>query len=60
MVNCPLCSSKRVYRSRRNGIIERKLLAIIFVRPFRCGECDYRFFRWSLTANPNASRPATT
>jgi hypothetical protein len=33
---------------------------MLFVRPFRCERCDLRFFRWSVTPNPNSSRPATT
>jgi hypothetical protein len=55
MMSCPLCHSKRIHRSRRKGIIESGILAMIFVRPFRCERCDYRFFRWSLLANPNPS-----
>jgi transposase-like protein len=60
MISCPLCHSKRIYRSKRKGIMEQGILAMIFVRPFRCESCDYRFFRWSLSASPRASRPATT
>jgi len=59
MMSCPLCDSKRIHRSRRKGIMERGILAIIFVRPFRCEGCESRFFGWSLTGNPNASWPAT-
>jgi len=60
MKHCPLCHSERIHQSRRKGIVERILLAMIFVRPLRCERCDYRFFRISLTANINASRHATT
>jgi predicted Zn-ribbon and HTH transcriptional regulator len=60
MLNCPLCHSQRIHQSRRKGIIERAVLAIIFVRPFRCERCDFRFFHWSFTPNPNSSRQATT
>jgi hypothetical protein len=59
-VNCPQCTSERIHQSRRKGIIERRILAVIFVRPFRCERCELRFFRWSRAANPNSSRPATT
>jgi hypothetical protein len=41
-------------------MLERMVLAMMFVRPFRCERCDNRFFRWSLSHNPNASREATT
>jgi predicted Zn-ribbon and HTH transcriptional regulator len=60
MMSCPLCQSKRIHRSRRKGIVEQLILAMILVRPFRCEKCDYRFFRRSLSATPNPSRPATT
>ena len=59
LVNCPQCTSQRIHQSRRRGIMER-ILSMMFVRPFRCEGCDLRFFRWSFTANPNSSRPATT
>lgn len=60
MMSCPLCHSERIHQSKRNGITERKILAAIFVRPFRCERCNFRFFRWSLTPNPNASRQAAS
>ena len=60
MVNCPLCQSKRIYQSRHRGIVERGFLAMIFVRPFRCESCDFRFHRWSLSANPNTARQVTS
>jgi len=44
-MTCPLCRSKRVHRSKRRGIIERTLLTMVFVKPFRCQACDFRFFR---------------
>src|SRR5450755_2013411 len=56
MKHCPLCRSARIHQSRRKGIVERMLLAIVFVRPLRCERCDSRFFRVSLTGNVNASR----
>jgi len=60
MMNCPRCHSERVRRSKRKGIIERRILAMLFIRPFRCGSCDYRFFRWSIPVDPNSSAAATT
>jgi len=29
---------------------------MIFVRPFRCEECDGRFFHWRFSANPDTPR----
>jgi hypothetical protein len=60
MKSCPECGSTKIHLSRRRGIEERIILAMIFVRPFRCLRCDARFYRWSLSANPQASRQATT
>lgn len=45
---CPHCRSKHVHLSRRRNVIERIILAVAFVRPFRCEDCDLRFFRHSL------------
>ena len=51
IVNCPQCTSQRIHQSRRRWIIER-ILAMLFVRAFRCERCDSRFFRWSVTPIP--------
>ena len=59
MMSCPECNSARIHPSRRRGLAERIILAVIFIRPFRCERCDLRFYRWSLSANPRASRQAT-
>lgn len=58
MQSCPICASVSIHPSRRYGFTEKVLLAMIFVRPFRCEWCDARFFRWSLSENPNAARSA--
>lgn len=49
MQRCPQCKSDRIRRSKRRGLIER-VLAIVSLRPFRCGDCKHRFFRttWRL------------
>jgi hypothetical protein len=38
----------------RKGLFEPGILAMIFVRPFRCERCDLRFYRWSFTTNPDS------
>ena len=48
---CPACRSGCVRRSRRKGIVEKTLLTVAFVRPFRCVECGWRFLRPSLRAS---------
>jgi hypothetical protein len=56
---CSQCRSVRVHQSRREGMIEKRLLALFFVRPFRCEECDHRFFRWSFGARNRSSPTAS-
>lgn len=53
-MNCPLCRSQQIHRSRRRGILESAFLKTFFVRPFRCLTCDHRFFRWSINGHPSA------
>ena len=60
MISCPLCHSKRIHRSKRKGIMEQVILAMIFVKPFRCERCDYRFLRQSFNTNHHASRQQAT
>jgi hypothetical protein len=60
MVSCPQCGSEEIHLSKRNGIIDICILTVLFVRPFRCDECDFRFYRWSFSPRPNATGPATT
>jgi len=59
-ISCRRCSSPRTHRSRRKGFLESGLLTMLFVRPFRCEQCDHRFFRWSFSANPGASPAGRT
>jgi hypothetical protein len=59
-IRCPNCESLLIYRSRKKGILERVLLKLIFVHPFRCEGCDSRFFRWSLHEKPIPPRPMPT
>jgi hypothetical protein len=45
MTTCPLCFSSKVAAARRTRAIERGLLTWIGVLPFRCAECQTRFYR---------------
>ena len=60
MINCPHCRSIQIHQSKRKGLLETGILALMLIRPFRCEKCDLRFFRWSLTSTPNSSHPATS
>jgi len=42
---CPLCRSQNVRFSHRKGLLERIFLPLLFLRPYRCDDCDSRFFR---------------
>jgi len=42
--SCPACGGHHVRRSRRNGLVERVLLRVVFIRPYRCLLCDKRFY----------------
>jgi VanZ family protein len=44
---CPACLGRRVYRSRRRGVVEW-FSRLIRLAPFRCGTCRHRFWRFTL------------
>jgi len=41
---CPHCRSLATSRSHRHGSVERYLLRVIGVLPYRCLDCDARFY----------------
>ena len=43
---CPNCESGRIRRSRRRGLVEKVACAVLLVSPYRCEECDQRYFRF--------------
>ena len=51
---CPHCGSAEVFRSHRRGAMERYLLRAIGVRPFRCVNCDARFYRLKHSDGPES------
>jgi hypothetical protein len=44
---CPNCSSVETSRSHRHGAVERYVLRAIGVHPYRCLNCDVRFYAFS-------------
>jgi hypothetical protein len=42
---CPNCGSATAYRSRRIGAIEFLLHYVFFTSPYRCKDCEYRYYR---------------
>ncbi len=41
---CPACGGDRIVEARRWEIHDFLLLPLLFLRPFRCEECRYRFY----------------
>jgi hypothetical protein len=41
---CPVCESSLVRRSTRRGFVERVWFRFAFVWPYRCDDCDSRFW----------------
>jgi hypothetical protein len=50
--HCPSCKSRKLRRTHRIGILERALSKILGLRPYRCKECDDRFFRFKTHREP--------
>ena len=40
---CPSCGSPNVHRSHKRGFVERVILPLLHLRPYRCEDCDARF-----------------
>lgn len=57
-VSCPHCQSKVIRRSKRKGTFETYILSLVPVRPFRCMECDRRFY--GLTSQPDPIQSKST
>jgi hypothetical protein len=43
-VSCPHCQRKAIRRSKRRGMFDVTVLSVIPMRPFRCEDCDQRFY----------------
>jgi hypothetical protein len=48
ILGCPVCRATGVRASHRRGILERGPLTWLGIFPFRCGECQTRFYRIAL------------
>jgi hypothetical protein len=48
----PSCSSSKVRRSKRNGVVERGLLKVLGVHAYRCEECDERYLSFAHRCEP--------
>jgi transposase-like protein len=41
---CPRCKSYRIKRITRQGIVERVIFPVLDLWPYRCQECDLKYF----------------
>jgi hypothetical protein len=53
-MECPHCKSHNLRRSHRRGLWEGLILRIILRAPFRCGDCNKRF--WGFSRDPHFRR----
>ena len=53
---CPNCESGKIRRSRRQGFVERVFLRLTLVWPYRCDDCDLRF--WGFQRELPRTRPS--
>jgi hypothetical protein len=57
---CPGCSGRRVRRSPRRGFFEETLLRLVRMRPYRCYDCDRRFFAATQPKTDNSGESLQT
>ena len=57
---CPQCQSKSISKSKRRGLLESVVFALVQVRPYRCMSCDLRFFRRAGPHEHSATPPSAT
>jgi hypothetical protein len=50
---CPACESSLVRRSTRRGFVERIWFRFAFVWPYRCDDCDARFWGFRRSYQPS-------
>jgi len=48
ILSCPVCQAIDVRASHRRGILERGPLTWLGILPFRCGQCQTRFYKIAL------------
>jgi hypothetical protein len=49
---CPVCFGSAVRRSARNGFVERTWFLLALVWPYRCDDCDSRFWGFRRSYQP--------
>jgi transposase-like protein len=41
---CPWCGCTDTHKSHRRGLIDRGLVRLLRISPYRCDDCDRRFY----------------
>lgn len=54
---CPRCKSLAIRRTLRDGFVEQMLLRLLKLAPYRCNDCEKRFFDFKAT--PQAPQSMT-
>ena len=54
---CPGCQSQNVRKSRRRNVYEKLFCAVFFLSPFRCEDCDERYFGFHPPKNDVVHHP---
>ena len=55
---CPNCQGPSCFRSRRRGALEFFFHYVLFTSPYRCEDCDTRYFRTRISSDAKSSREA--
>lgn len=58
-VGCPQCRSSFISKSRKRGLKDFFLHALLSTRPYRCMDCDHRFFRFHMHLLHASQRAST-
>lgn len=58
LYSCPSCESAAIRRSTRRGFVERVFLRVALVWPYRCDDCDSRFWGFQRTMS-TVARPSS-
>jgi predicted RNA-binding Zn-ribbon protein involved in translation (DUF1610 family) len=54
---CPQCGSYLVRRSKKRTLVEYIVCRLLFVRPYRCDDCDIRFFKFGTRSTRKLVHP---
>jgi hypothetical protein len=53
---CPNCQGTSCFRSRRRGALEFFFHYVLFTSPYRCKDCDTRYYRTRMAKETRKER----